>query len=257
MEDLAWLAAQRGTEGSIGDIVDVDKGTHRVSAAMEFELLTQGEKKKRARDDTVELLPRTEDIGCAGEDGGEVVLADEGLQMQIARRAGRSIRRARIEWCVFADIAGATAVDFRRGDMDVFFETGHFAESVVQTHIGHDIGLIPVLGVLPAFRDHALRGEIDHVGRVDTGDGVEQFGGVDIEVKLREAETREFFRGTLPAIRQKNRMRFRRAAGAKDFPSLAQAVRDEACAGKRVATDYDDALGITHWVRSMLEGRAS
>ena len=54
---------------------------------MELQLLAQREENQRPRHDAVKLLSGSEDIGRAGEDGGEVVLADESLQMQIASRA--------------------------------------------------------------------------------------------------------------------------------------------------------------------------
>ena len=238
---------QCGPQCSVRDIVDMDERAHRVSATMKLELLTEREEEKCARDNAVKLLPRTEDIGCAGEDGGKVVLADEGLQVQVARGAGGGIRRARVERGVLPDIPGTTAIDLGSRDVDVFFEVRHFAESIVEAHVGHDIGLIPMVWMLPAFGNHALRGEVDHAGRFEVGDGVEQLGGVEIEIKLGEAKAGQFFRRPLPAIRQENLMRLGRSARAQHLPAFPQAVRDEACSGKRVASDDHQPLCITHW----------
>ena len=101
--------------------------------------------------------------------------------------------------------------------------------------------------MFPAFGHHALRGEVDHAGRFEVGDGVDQFGGVEIEIKLGEAKAGQLFRCPLPAIREENFVRLGRAARAQDLPAFPQAVRDEACPGKRVASDDHQPLCITHW----------
>ena len=214
---------------------------------MKLELLTQREEEKCARDNAVELLPRTEDIGCAGEDGWKIVLADEGLQVQVARGPGGGIRRARMERSVLPDISGTAAIDLGSRDVDVFFEARHFPEPVVQADVGHHVGLIPMIRMLPTFGHHALRGKVDHVGRTEFGGRVEQFRRVEIKIKLGEAKAGHFFRCPLPAIRQENLVRLGRTACAQHLPAFPQAVRDEACSGKRVASDDHQPLCIAHW----------
>ena len=58
----------------------------------------------------------------------------------------------------------------------------------MQPHIRDHIRLIPLVGMEPAFGHHALRGEIDHVIRLEIADGGGEFVGVLVQIELLELE---------------------------------------------------------------------
>ena len=68
--------------------------------------------------------------------------------MQIAGSPAHGIGRAGGEMIVFANPALiGTAVHLGGGDMHVFLQEGALAQRIVQGHLAHHIGLIPVGGI--------------------------------------------------------------------------------------------------------------
>jgi hypothetical protein len=98
---------------------------------VKLEFLPQLDRKDRARDDPVELLPRSVDVGGAGPRDGKAILVEERLEVQIARSARRGVGRAGIESGVFGDDAAGAAVDFGRADVNVFLEPCGATEPIV------------------------------------------------------------------------------------------------------------------------------
>ena len=208
------LAGGRGAgdaEGGAGHIVDVDKGPHRVAAAMEREALAKFDREQRARDDAVELLAGAVDVGGAGPDHRETVVGKKGAQVQVAGGTGGGVRRARVKGRVLGDDAGGGAVHLGRAHVNVFFQPGAAAQCLVQAQVGHDVGLVPMLGIEPALGDHALGGKVDHHRRGKSIERGHQAVGIGVEIGLHEAPARLRLGGQ-PAVGQKTRRRLVRTA---------------------------------------------
>ena len=141
-----------------------------MAAAVELKFLAETDRKDRARNDAVELLTGTVDVGGAGPHGGELILVNERPQVEVARGSGGGVGRARVEGRALGDDAARAAVHFGRADVDVFFEPSAAAQRLVQAEVRHDVGLVPVLWVEPTLGDHALGSKVDNHRR---GEGVE------------------------------------------------------------------------------------
>ena len=98
-------------------------------------------------------------------------------------------------------VATATAIDLRRGNVDILFDERELPDFFVQPHIGHHVGLIPMLGMKPAFGDHALRGKIHHIVRLEIFDGGNDPIQITIQVKLLEAEVGGLCTVPIPFVR--------------------------------------------------------
>ena len=157
---------------------------------MELKFATRFDEEHRARHDAVKLLSCAINIRRARERDGEFVVLKKRHQVQIARRARRRVRRAGIERRAFSHIPAATAINFRRGYVDVFFEKRKLSQLLVQSHVGDDVGLIPLVGMQPAFGDHALRSEIYDVVRLEVADGGGELVRMIVQVELKELELR-------------------------------------------------------------------
>ena len=224
----------------VGNVAHVDEGTARMPAAVQAELAAGLEEQNRARNDAVKLLTGPIDVGGAREHDGKFIGLEEGAQAHVGGGARYGIRRARIERRVFLDEAVGTAIHLRRGDIDVLFEVIAPAQLVVQFHRGNDIGLKPVLWMFPAFADHALGGEIDHITRLLPIEQAHDLVEVTVEIVGEELERASV---VAPLIGQECRRRFRRAARADHVGSPLQRVVDEARSGERITADNDDFSG--------------
>ena len=134
-----------------------------MTAAMELHRLLCSGTQHGARNDSVELLPRSIHVGCSCEHYGEAISLMEAVQVQITGCTAHGIGGAWGEVVVLLDPATiGAAIHLRCGDMHVFLQKGFLAQGIVQGHLGYHIGAVPVSGIEPAFGHHALGGEVHH-----------------------------------------------------------------------------------------------
>ena len=141
----------------------MDEGTNGMAAAMELHGLTGAGAKQGAGNDAIELLAGAIDIGGAGEHHRKSIGMMEAVQVQITGCPADGIGSAGGEVVVLFDPATiGAAVHLWGSDMHVFLQKGFLAQGIVQGHLGHHIGAIPLGGIEPAFGHHALGGEVHH-----------------------------------------------------------------------------------------------
>jgi hypothetical protein len=73
--------------------------------------------------------------------------------------------------------------------VDVFLQKIQLPQLVVQLDVRHDVGLVPVVRVLPTFGYHGLSCEIDYIGGAEIFDFLDYLFGVMIQVQLPEQKT--------------------------------------------------------------------
>ena len=78
----------------------------------------------------------------------------------------------------------ARTVDFGGRYVKVFPQGIHLPQLVVQPDVCHDIGLVPVVGVLPTFSNHGLSREVYDVRGLEVFDLVDDFVGMVVQVQL-------------------------------------------------------------------------
>ena len=127
-----------------------------------------------------------------------------------------------------------TAIDFRRGDMNIGIEEIDLTKPFLQAHQGDDIGHHPVIGIGPAFGDHALCGEVDDAVRPALGDQLHQRIEVMIEVDTMEGKVSFVLH---PAIAAQWQGDLLRAADADDVLTSSQKMLYESGSGKRIRPD--------------------
>ncbi len=123
-------------------------------------------KKRRPRNNAIQLLPRPVDVGCSGKHHGKIVALEKSHQMQITSRPGSRIGRTGVEGCILPYHAGAAPINFWGGHMEIFFQSIPLAELLVESDIRHHIGLVPMDGSQPAFRHHALGRKVRHPSEI-------------------------------------------------------------------------------------------
>ena len=144
------------------------------------------------------------------------------------------------------DAAGA-AVDLGRGGLHELLEELALPQPLVQPDHGDGVGLVPVLGILPALGDHALGGEVHHVVGLELVEHGIELVEIAIEVQLPKGETVVRH----PPVRQEDRLGLGRAAGAEHFRAGLQQARHEAGARKTVAADDQESfvgMDFQEWV---------
>src|SRR5207237_1002022 len=134
----------------------------------------------------------------------------------------------------------AASINFRRGNVDILLQEIEPAETIVKLHVSDDVRLIPMLGMKPALRDHALRGEVNDVVRFEIADAFRGLVHVAIQVELLKAKLSG--RMLMPQVRKKNAARLGRTAEAKHLESLVQQIIDKMTARKRIASQNDGFL---------------
>ena len=124
--------------------------------------------------------------------------------------------------------------------MHIAPDVGLLAQLIVQLYLANHVGLIPMLGPLPALCHHALGREIDDVFGLEFANECHQLIELGIDVDLREAEA---LTSVQREIGQKHRVQFRGAAHAQHLMLVAQQVLYELRAGEGVAADHQETLG--------------
>ena len=208
---LAERALARDLDRRVRHVGHVDEDAHRLAAAIKAKLLSGHRRDDGAWHDAIELLAGAIDVRGAGEHHREFVVREIGAQAHVAGGARYRVGRGRIERRVLPDPALGRAVDLRRRDVDVTLEPVIVAQPVVQPHGRDDVGHEPVVGMEPALADHALGGEIDHMGRALASSSGLQRLEVVVEIDLLEADAGP---GASATVGQEGVMRLVRAAVA-------------------------------------------
>ena len=241
---LAGLAVAGDEIGRLGDVVNIDERALRSAAAVELKLAAQADEQDRARDDAVELLARAEYIGGAGEHDREAVIGEISAQAHVGGRPRHRIGRARIERHVLAYEAVGAAVDLGRCHVHVLLQEVERPQPLMQPHGRDHVGHEPVVGILPALGDHALRREVHDIRRTLLLD--QRRDGVEIAIEV-EGEEAKVVRSAGPTVRQERRMRLRRPA---DFRSPRRLGRSAGRRNSRRKTSCCRAPGIWRWYSS-------
>ena len=97
-----------------------------------------------------------------------------------------------------------------------------------------------MLGMQPALRDHALRGEVNDVVRFEIGDAFRGLVHVAIQVELLKAKLTGLM--LMPQVRKKNAARLGRTTEAKHLESFVQQIVDKMTARKRIASQNNGFL---------------
>lgn len=221
---VAVPAVKHDLQGGVAHVVHVYEGSARHAAAMQLELPAEQDEQDGAGNDAVELLAGAIDVGRARGDHREVVGRKERVQAHVAGRPRHGIRRAGVEGGVFGDKTGTGPVHLGGRDVDIALEKVTLAQFVMQLDGGHGIGHEPVVRVAPAFRHHALRSKVHHIGCLVLPDQCHQVGQIPVDVELMEVE----FTGTLgPFVGQEGRVRLRGAAAPHDVVAALQQMVNE------------------------------
>ena len=117
------------------------------------------------------------------------------------------------------------------------------AQFFVEADVGDDVGLVPLVGVKPAFGDHALGGEVDDPGGLEIMDGLGDAAGIVIEVQLGEMELAAGRAGAAPLVGQEGRVRLGRAAAGHHLAAEREQVIHKGRARKGIASDDINFLG--------------
>ena len=124
--------------------------------------------------------------------------------------------------------------------MDVLLQEIEMTQPIMQPHIRDYVCLVPMFGMEPAFRYHALSHKIDHVVGLKFADAFRGLVPIVIQVELLEAKRASFV--FVPRVRQKNATRLRRTTNTEDLQPLVQQVIDEMTPGKGVASQDNSFL---------------
>ena len=74
--------------------------------------------------------------------------------------------------------------------MKIFGKEIELPQLIVQSDVCQDVGLVPVIGVLPTLGDHGLGREVNDIGSLKLPDCLDDLLAVEIQVQLPEAKTR-------------------------------------------------------------------
>ena len=207
---------------------------------MQGKFFPQEDVKDCARDDAVELLSRSEDVGRPREGYREMIVLDESSEMQFTTGAGGSVGRTWIEGRLLGHIPAAAAVHFGSRNMDILLKKIEMAKPVVEFHVCDNIRLVPMLGMKPAFRDHALGDKVNNIIRLEIADALRRPVDIVIEIELGKLKIPGL--AVLPLVREKHPLQFQGATDAEDANPAAEQVIDEMTSGEGIASQNNSFL---------------
>jgi hypothetical protein len=227
-------------QGALRHVPDMNERANGMAAAVQRKFFAQKNVKDCPWDNAEELLSRPEHIRRPGEGHWKMIVPDESAKMQFATGTRGCIGRAGIERRFLGNVPATAAINLGSRDMDILLEEIEMAKSIVEAHVRDDVRLIPVLGMQPALRDHALGNEINDVIGLEIADAPDRPVEVVVEIELLEAEISA---GTIgPFVRKKHRIQFRRAADAQDVEAKLEQIIDEMTSGEGIASQNNGSL---------------
>ena len=262
MVDVAGNAAPGHLQRAAGDVGHVDERPHAGAAAFQFQFLPSEHAVDGPGDDAVERLAWAADIGRPRERHRKPVGLLVGQEVHVAGRLRYGVGRARVERGGFFHEAACAPVDLRRGDLHELLEKVHASQAVHEPGGRDHVGLIPVVGVVPALGHHALGGEVDDVFRLRLAN--HRLDPIEIAVEVEGVEREAVVWG--PRIGQQRLVGLRRAADADHLRAVGEGLGHERGAGERVAAEDDEGFGSrsherhlrwTAFIVLMLEYRVS